>query len=64
MQGDNSMKIVQQSSKAASKPSPKRDHVYEAPAVVYEGVITTRAGTPIGGEQDGADVDPADLFGN
>lgn len=37
---------------------------YEAPAIVYEGVITTRAGSPAGvtpGDSD-AGVDPSDLF--
>jgi hypothetical protein len=33
---------------------------YEAPAIVYEGKITTRAGSPEGA---GDGVDPADLFG-
>lgn len=33
---------------------------YEAPAIVYEGQISTRAGTPI----TPVAVDPADLFGN
>lgn len=40
--------------------------VYEVPAIIYEGQITTRAGTvpgPIAGE--GADpIDPSGLFGN
>lgn len=36
---------------------------YQAPAIIYEGKITTRAGTPLApGNGDG--VDPADLFGN
>lgn len=38
--------------------------VYEAPAIIYESVITTRAGSPLsinGSDADG--VDPADLFG-
>lgn len=36
---------------------------YESPAIIYEGEITTRAGTPP--EGSGAQgVDPADLFGN
>lgn len=34
---------------------------YQAPSIVYEGKITTRAGTPQGTGNDG--VDPADLFG-
>jgi hypothetical protein len=38
--------------------------IYEAPSIIYDGVISTRAGSPIGGSGgDGADgVDPADLF--
>ena len=38
---------------------------YEAPAIIYETLITTRAGSPLapsGADVDG--VDPADLFGN
>lgn len=35
---------------------------YQAPAIIYEGKITTRAGSPAApGSGDG--VDPADLFG-
>jgi hypothetical protein len=37
---------------------------YEVPAIIYEGTITTRAGSPTGGGDGGAGVDPADLFGN
>jgi hypothetical protein len=43
-------------------PQPEKAPIYETPAIVYEGVITTRAGTP---EGDGSEaVDPAELFGN
>ncbi len=37
---------------------------YEAPAIIYEGLISTRAGSVIlnGGGAEGAD--PADLFGS
>lgn len=35
---------------------------YEMPAIIYEGVITTRAGSPVGGP-DKSGVDPADIFG-
>ena len=37
---------------------------YTPPAIIYDGAITTRAGSPLGGGNgDGADgVDPADLF--
>ena len=34
--------------------------VYEAPAVIYDGSLSTRAGSPIPGPVDG--VDPTDLF--
>ena len=34
---------------------------YEAPAIIFEGRITTRAGTTLGNPD--TDVDPADLFG-
>ncbi len=38
---------------------------YEAPAVIYETLITTRAGSPLSvDQQDPSGVDPADLFGN
>ena len=39
--------------------------VYEQPAIIYDGTISTRAGSPTGGGTDdnGADgIDPADLF--
>jgi hypothetical protein len=43
-------------------------HTYEAPAIIYEGTITTRAGTPPGETNDSKSsdsaVDPADLFGD
>jgi hypothetical protein len=38
---------------------------YEAPAIIYTGIISTRAGSPLGGgNSDPVGVDPADLFGN
>lgn len=46
-------------------PNRKKQRVaYTAPAVIYEGIITTRAGTVIGSDPNDANVDPADLFGN
>lgn len=39
-------------------------YTYEVPAIIYEGTITTRAGSPLGGGDGDAGVDPADLFGN
>lgn len=48
---------------------PQRSLSYEAPAIIYEGKISTRAGTPttvanpdVGGGGGGA-ADPADIFG-
>ncbi|MFQ5419488.1 MAG: hypothetical protein ACE5EY_03890 [Anaerolineae bacterium] len=37
---------------------------YEAPAIIYEGVISTRAGSPTVFAPKGDAVDPADLFNN
>lgn len=42
-------------------------NLYEAPAIIYKGTITTRAGSPFseGSSKSGeSSVDPADLFGN
>jgi len=36
---------------------------YEAPAIIYEGLLSTRAGTLLPGSQNPDGVDPADLFG-
>lgn len=37
---------------------------YERPLIIYDGIISTRAGSPIGGVTDNgtAGVDPANLF--
>jgi len=45
-------------------PEEQVDQVYETPAVIYDGLISTRAGSPLGSKTgSGADgVDPADLF--
>lgn len=37
---------------------------YEAPAVIYESEIGTRAGSPLSNPTGVDDIDPADLFGN
>jgi hypothetical protein len=39
---------------------------YEPPAIIHEGIISTRAGSPGGltGDAENNVVDPADLFGN
>jgi hypothetical protein len=36
---------------------------YEAPAIVYEGLISTRAGSLLPGSTGTEGADPADLFG-
>ena len=45
--------------------SVEQEHLpYESPAIIYEGTITTRAGTPLGTEPDDSlDLDADDLFG-
>lgn len=37
---------------------------YQTPAIVYEGVIGVRAGTPVPGRGPEPGTDPGDLFGN
>lgn len=37
---------------------------YEAPAIIYEGELTTRAGSLFPGSTMDYDVDPTKLFGN
>jgi hypothetical protein len=44
------------------EPVKAEKQAYEAPVVIYEGLITTRAGSPVGGGD--RSVDPADLFRN
>lgn len=51
------------------KPEPRRQEQserlpYEAPAIIYEGELTTRAGSLIPGSGLDYDVDPTKLFGN
>lgn len=45
---------------------PKPLQPYTAPAIIYEGQISTRAGLPVGSIApiDGGKVDPIDLFSN
>ena len=40
--------------------------LYQSPAVIHAGTISTRAGSPVGLANDSEKnaVDPADLFGN
>ena len=35
---------------------------YEAPAIIFEGTISTRAGSPLSNPAGVDDIDPADLF--
>jgi hypothetical protein len=35
---------------------------YEVPAIIFEGVINTRAGSPLSNPAGMDDIDPADLF--
>jgi len=44
--------------------NPNEQYIYETPAIIYEGIITTRAGSGLPGGGDPDSVDPADLFGN
>lgn len=37
---------------------------YEAPAIIYEGELTTRAGSRPSGVNLDTDIDPAKLFGS
>lgn len=55
------MKSAQPKQTLSNKPKAEKQ-AYEAPLVIYEGTITTRAGSPLGGGGDKG-VDPADLFG-
>jgi hypothetical protein len=41
-----------------------KQQVYEAPQIIYESQITTRAGSPLSNPSGVNDIDPADLFGN
>jgi hypothetical protein len=38
------------------------EQVYQAPAVIYEGVISTRAGSPLSNPLGVDDINPDDLF--
>lgn len=59
------VKEERQSPPAAASPDRQP---YEPPAIIYSGLITTRAGSPMGIIYDdplGVDgIDPADLFGD
>ncbi len=64
-QGDKQMFMNQQPSEVETNITENNQPLpYETPAVIYEGVITTRAGSPVGGGDSEKGVDPADLFGS
>jgi hypothetical protein len=42
----------------------KAEKAYETPQIIFEGEITTRAGSPLFGPDGDNAVDPSDLFGN
>lgn len=42
-------------------PKNQEEEIYEAPQVIYEGEISTRAGSPV---PPGIDGDAVDLFGD
>lgn len=49
----------------AEKPVKPEERIeYESPAIIYESVISTRAGSPLSNPTGVDDIDPADLFGN
>ena len=59
------MKQALKKEHVAEKEGTQKKLAYQSPAIIYEGMITTRAGSPIGFGGDGEDsVDPANLFGN
>lgn len=37
---------------------------YAAPQIIYEGQISTRAGSPLSNPSGVNDIDPSDLFGD
>ena len=41
-----------------------QQQAYEAPRIIYESQISTRAGSPLSNPNSVDDIDPADLFNN
>ena len=60
------MSTVRQAEQLSQKNKPSQRLPYQVPVVIYQGTITTRAGSPVGitSDPDKSGVDPADLFGN
>jgi hypothetical protein len=44
------------------QPQNEERTAYEAPAIIYEGTISTRAGSPVSNPSSVNDIDPAELF--
>jgi hypothetical protein len=45
------------------QPKVSKRLAYEAPQIIYENQVTTRAGSPLSNPSSVDDIDPADLFG-
>lgn len=58
------MKLLHPDTPQKQETPPPTKPEYEAPAVIYEGFITTRAGTPVSLTGNDTGVDPTDLFGD
>lgn len=46
-----------------SQPDKNEVKLYEPPQIIYEGQVSTRAGSPLSNPSGVDDIDPADLFG-
>lgn len=46
----------------SESPQEQEKTIYEAPAIIFEGVVSTRAGSPLGNPAGVDDIDPGDLF--
>ena len=45
------------------QPKESKRLAYEAPCIIYESKVTTRAGSPLSNPSSVDDIDPSDLFG-
>jgi hypothetical protein len=61
-----SMGIAQNSKQKPINSKEDKRLPYQKPAIIYHGVVTTRAGSPTGviGDPEKSGVDPSDLFGD
>jgi hypothetical protein len=58
------MKLSPETKATKQENAEEKRAVYETPAIVYEGLISTRAGSPLIVPDDGEGIDPSDLFGS